>query len=75
MASGGDETTVDREQPDYWLVATADGETWLLHDLDEGGPDEFNPPILVAVNGTTVLTGTIGWERGTDVWQRFTITE
>ena len=31
--------------------------------------------MLAAVNGTTVLTGTIGWEPGTDVWQRFTITE
>jgi len=72
---GGDETTVDPEQPDFWLLATADGETWLLHDLDESDPEEFNPPLLVAVNGTTVLSGTIGWEPGTDVWQRFTITE
>ena len=69
------EQTVVAEQPNLWLLATADGETWLLHDLDEGDPDEFNPPMLAAVNGTTVLTGTIGWEPGTDVWQRFTITE
>ena len=67
---GGDETTVDPEQPDLWLLATADGETWLLHDLDEGGP-----PMLAAINDATVLTGTIGWEPDTDVWQRFTITE
>jgi hypothetical protein len=63
------------EQPDLWLLATVNGTTWLLHDLDEGDPDEYNPPMLAAVNGTTVLTGTIGWEPGTDVWQRFTITE
>jgi hypothetical protein len=33
-------------------------------------------PTLVAVNGTTVLVGTIAWEPDlTEVWQRFTMTE
>ena len=72
---GGDGTTVDPGPPDLWLLATTDGETWLLHDLEEGDPDEWAPPLLVAVNGTTVLTGTIGWEPGADVWQRYTIAE
>jgi hypothetical protein len=74
-AGAGDETTDEGASPDLWLLATDDGDTWLLHDLDEGAPDEFNPPLLVATNGSIVLAGTPGWEPGTDVWQRFTITE
>jgi hypothetical protein len=58
--------------PDLWLLATDDGETWLVQDLDEGGT---NGPLLVATNGTTVLVGTPGWEPGTDVWQRFSMPE
>lgn len=72
-AQGGDETTLDAPQPDLWLLATADSETWLLQDLDESESDEFNQPPLVAANGTTVLVGTSGMQPGTDVWQRFTI--
>jgi hypothetical protein len=58
--------------PDLWLLATGDGETWLVQDLDEGGT---NGPLLVATNGATVLVGTPGWEPGTDVWQRFSMPE
>ena len=74
-ARGGDETTDAGASPDLWLLATDGGDTWLLHDLDEGAPDEFDPPLLVATNGSIVLAGTPGWEPGTDVWQRLTITE
>ena len=74
-AQGGDETT-EPGQPDLWLLATTDGDTWLVEDLDEGQPDEANQPQLVAVNGTTVLLGTFAWEPNTnEVWQRLTITE
>ncbi len=77
-AQGGDETTLDAAQdvgqPDLWLLATADAETWLLEDLEQG-PDGSNGPILAATNGTTVLVGTSGWEPGTDVWQRFAMPE
>jgi hypothetical protein len=74
-AQGDAQTTVDPQQPDLWLLATADAETWLLQDLEEDGSDGFNGPQLVAANGTTVLVGTPGWEPGTDVWQRFAIAE
>ena len=65
----------DAEQPDHWLVATTDGETWLVERLDSDEPDEFYPPMLTAINGSTVLTGTIGWEPSLGTWQRYTITE
>jgi hypothetical protein len=74
----GDETTPDAVQdvgqPDLWLLATADAETWLLEDLEQGA-DGSNGPPLAATNGTTVLVGTPGWESGTDVWQRFALPE
>jgi hypothetical protein len=65
----------DVEQPDHWLVATTDGETWLVEQLDSGESDEFSPPILTAINGSTVLTGTIGWEPSLGTWHRYTITK
>ncbi len=72
------ETTRDSEQaagqPYLWLLATADAGTWLVEDLGRG-PDGSNGPILAAANGTTVLVGTPGGEPGSDVWQRFAITE
>ena len=75
-AQAGDETTLDAGQPDFWVLATPDGETWLLGDLDESDPTGSNPPTLVATNGATVLVGTTGWQPGgTDVWQRFSMTE
>ena len=74
----GDETTPDAVQdvgqPNLWLLATADAETWLLEDLEQG-PDGSNGPILAATNGTTVLVGTSGGEPGTEVWQRFALPE
>ena len=63
------------EQPDHWLLATTDGETWLLERLDGSDPDEFNPPLLTAINGSTVITGTTGWEPSLGTWQRYTITQ
>jgi hypothetical protein len=63
------------EQPDRWLLATTDGETWLLEDLGDGEPDEFDAPILATVNGATVLTGPFGWEPGIGTWQRYTMAE
>ena len=74
-ALGGGETALDAGQPGLWLLATSDGETWLLADVDEGDPAGFNPPSLVATNGTTVLVGTSGMQTGPDVWQRFSMTE
>jgi hypothetical protein len=75
---GGAETTREAEQaagqPNLWLLATADAETWLVEDLGRG-PDGSNGPILAAANGTTVLVGTPGGVPGSDVWQRFAITE
>jgi hypothetical protein len=63
--------------PDLWLLATTDGETWLLQDLDEGdAPEEIPSPSFVAINGTTVLVGSFAQGPGfTDIWQRFEITE
>ena len=72
---GGAGATAGAPQSDLWLLATADGETWLLQDLDESDPDEFNQPALVATNGTTVLVGRSGLQPGTDAWQRFAMTE
>jgi hypothetical protein len=60
---------------DLRLVATADGDTWLLTDLDERDAEGFLVPQLAATNGTTVLVGTVGWEPDTNVWQRFTLTQ
>jgi hypothetical protein len=75
---GGAETTREAEQaagqPNLWLLATADAGTWLVEDLGRG-PDGSNGPILAAANGTTVLVGTPGGQPGSDVWQRFAITE
>jgi hypothetical protein len=63
--------------PDLWLLATADGETWLLQDLDDFDPrEEIPPPGPVAINGTTVLVGSFAWgPDSANVWQRFEITE
>jgi hypothetical protein len=74
-ATGGGDEAFEYDQPDLWLLATADGESWLLEDLDDPDPAEPNPPQHVTVNGTTLLVGTYGWEPGTDIWQRFTLTE
>jgi hypothetical protein len=62
---------------DLWLLATADGETWLLQDLDDFDlREEIPPPGLVAINGTTVLVGSFAWgPDSANVWQRFEITE
>jgi len=61
-------------ESDLWLLATPDGEAWLLEDLDDNEFDEPGPQ-FVATNGSTVLIGSPGWDSGTDVWQRFSLTE
>jgi hypothetical protein len=73
-ARGDDQGSFGSYEPDLWLLATADGQTWLLEDLDEGD-GQPGAPVLVAANGNTVLIGTAGWEPGDDGWQRFTMTE
>lgn len=75
IVQGGDVNTTGSG---LWVLATTDGETWLLQDVDEGDAlTEIPPPTFVAINGTTVLVGsTFPWEPGPeDVWQRFEITE
>jgi hypothetical protein len=74
-ASRSDSDAFEDYEPDLWLLATTDGQTWLFEDLDEGDHDGSGMPQLVAANGSTALVGTIGWEPDTAVWQRFTITE
>lgn len=43
-------------RPDMWLIATTDGQRWLIEDLvdDENGESYFGPASL-AVNGDTLL--------------------
>ena len=70
----GSETSDAAEQmPQIWLLATDDGETWLLEPLDDIVLDTWGTPALVATNGTDVLvrTNDAGW--GAEVWQRFTM--
>ena len=74
-ATGQDDADVEHREPDLWLLATADGATWLLEDLDDVGYQDPNPPQFVVTNGETVLVGTIGWEPDTAVWHRFTLAE
>jgi hypothetical protein len=59
------------QMPDVWLLATDDGETWMLEPLDDVVIDMWGPPALVATNGTDVLvrTNDTGW--GAELWQRF----
>jgi hypothetical protein len=62
---------------DLWVLATSDGEIWLLQDVDDGDAlAGIPPPNFAAISGTTVLVGSSAWEPGSiDVWQRFEITE
>ena len=64
-------------QADFGLLATDDGRTWLLEDLDEGDPDERISPHLATANGPTVLVGTevFGWIPYSGDWYRFTMTD
>jgi len=57
--------------PDWWVLATHDGEVWLLADVDEGDGDEPGMPSLVATNGGYTLVGSPWWEPGNAPWQRF----
>ena len=62
--------------PDSWVLATHDGEAWLLGDFDEGAGDKGDGsepamPALVATNDDFALVGSPGWEPGNAVWQRF----
>lgn len=61
--------------PDFWLLATAEGETWLLEDLDDPDESEWAPPRLTASNGEFVLVTTTSWEPYSEVWQRYSLVE
>jgi hypothetical protein len=53
---------------DQWLVVTADGERWLVDDLEDG--DELNMPLyLAALNGSVMLVGA-----DTGEWMRYDLT-
>jgi hypothetical protein len=55
----------DEYDPDLWLVATTDGDRWLIEDLDVSLDDANFGPGALALNGTTLLVD-IG-----DGWQRY----
>ncbi len=57
--------------PDWWVLATDDGEAWLHADYDEGNGAEPAMPFLVATNDDDVLVGSQGWEPTNGAWQRF----
>jgi len=69
----------DPEQPyipDTQILATSDGATWLLEDLDDGDDEqEWAPPRIVAANGDTVLVATTSWEPYDEEWQRYSLAE
>ena len=52
-------------QPDLWILASADGLSWLLEDLDEGSEPW---PQQAAINGDTVVV------RVADEWSVFALT-
>jgi len=68
VAQGG---AADQMWPDWSVLATADGETWLFADYDEGDGDDPAVPFLVASNGDYVLVGSPGWEPESETWYRF----
>ena len=54
-------------QPDFWLVASADGQNWMVEDLAEAE----SPGQLMAINGQTLLIS----GNGTDglTWRTITL--
>lgn len=52
--------------PDWWVLATHDGEVWLHGD---GAGSEM--PSLVATNDDFALVGSPGWEPVNELWQLF----
>ncbi len=46
--------------PDMWLLATLDGETFVLEDLDDGNGDSYYGPGVLATNGSRFLLQTGG---------------
>jgi hypothetical protein len=52
------------DDPDFWLVATADGERFIVENIEEGFENGW--PILTAINGDTMLVFSDGsWSRYT----------
>lgn len=48
--------------PDTWLLASADGERFVVDDLDDGDAHDWGGPSLVVGNGTRLLVQTPdGW--------------
>ena len=69
--SDSSDTADEAPWPDWWVLATHDGEEWLFVDYDEGDGAEPAMPFLVATNDTDALVGSPGWEPTTGMWQRF----
>jgi hypothetical protein len=56
----------DREpQPDFWLLATGDGERWLVHDLPEAsqGDESWWPERATVSDGTVLVPAPDRWLR------------
>jgi hypothetical protein len=60
-----DETDGPVYAPDLWVVATPDGERWLVEDLPDEDAEEVGSSPVAAINGAVVLART-----GTD-WVRY----
>jgi hypothetical protein len=56
------ETVSEAEEyrPDMWLLATLDGETFVLDDLDDGSGDSYFGPGTLAANGSRLLLQVAG---------------
>ena len=63
----------DVSLPDSWVLATHDGDVWLLADCAEGDGEQPEMPTLVATNADFALVGSPGWEPGNALWQRFSM--
>jgi hypothetical protein len=69
--SDSSDTADEAPWPDWWVLATHDGEEWLVADYDEGDGPEPAMPFLVAVSDTDALVGSPGWEPTNGMWLRF----
>ena len=62
---------VDPPVPDWSVLATADGETWLHADIDEGEGSQAMAPPVVATDGDVTIVGAAWWEPPLTQWYRF----
>jgi hypothetical protein len=51
---------MEEYRPDMWLLATLDGETFVLDDLDDGTGDSYYGPGTLAANGSRLLLQAAG---------------